>query len=128
MQFISCHHGKLQTLESAGLKVSPTRAFATGLAAWDALAPGQSFARGAVHELLFDPRHGPPKFAAALLAQAAAHPLPLPRYSVGESRGEGGCGAIAFSDAEKEGCRAHPDSARPLTLTLSHGVPRERGP
>jgi hypothetical protein len=24
--------------------------------------------------------------------------------------------------------RAHPDSARTLTLTLSHGVPRERGP
>jgi protein ImuA len=73
MQFISCHDGKLQTLEAAGLKVSPARAFATGLEALDALAPQQTFARGAVHELLFERSHGQPKFVAAVIAGAATN-------------------------------------------------------
>ena len=72
MQFISCHNGKLQTLETAGLRVSLTRSFATGLQALDALAPQQAMARGAVHELLFDHDHAPPNFVAALFARAAA--------------------------------------------------------
>ena len=67
MQFISCHNGKLQTLETAGLKVSKTRSFITGLPALDELAPEHSFARGAVHELLFDD-HVEPKFAASVFA------------------------------------------------------------
>src|SRR5688572_14127839 len=74
MRFISCHDGKLQTLETAGLKASPNRAFATGLAAWDALAPQRMLSRGAVHELLFDAADGPPKFVASLLARAVCHP------------------------------------------------------
>src|SRR5688572_9786856 len=74
MRFISCHDGKLQTLETAGLKASPARAFATGLSDWDGLAPQRIFARGAVHELLFDAADGPPKFVASLLARAACHP------------------------------------------------------
>ena len=72
MQFISCHDGKLQTLEAAGLKTSPARAFVTGMEALDALAPRQSFARGAIHELLFEASHGQPKFVAALIAQTAS--------------------------------------------------------
>lgn len=72
MQFISCHNGKLQTLETAGLKTSRARSFATGFAALDALAPQNSLARGAVHELLFDNAHAQPKFTAALIAHAAA--------------------------------------------------------
>src|SRR5438034_9329553 len=76
MQFVSCHDGKLQTLDEAaglaGLKTSPARAFATGMEALDALAPRRSFARGAVHELLFERSHGQPRFAAALIAQAAS--------------------------------------------------------
>jgi hypothetical protein len=84
MQFISCHDGKLQTLSgaaaTAGLKASPTRSFVTGLDALDALAPQQRFARGAMHELLFEQSDGQPKFVAAMIAQAAAssHLLPLP--------------------------------------------------
>jgi protein ImuA len=74
MRFISCHDGKLQTLETAGLKASPARAFATGLSNWDDLAPQRMLARGAVHELLFDAGDGPPKFVASLLARAACHP------------------------------------------------------
>ena len=127
MRFISCHDGKLQTLETAGLKASPQRAFATGLAAWDDLAPQPMLARGAVHELLFDAADGPPKFVAAVMGQAASHPLPLPRYSVGEGRGEGARGVEARSTAEDERDRAHDYSTATLTLTLSHGVPRERG-
>ena len=72
MQFVSCHDGKLQTLETAGLKTSPARSFVTGLEAWDALAPQQRFARGAVHELLFERSHGQPKFVAAQLTLAAS--------------------------------------------------------
>ena len=72
MQFISCHDGKLQTLATAGLKTAPDRAFVTGLAALDELAPRESFARGAVHELLFDAKHEQPKFVAAIIANSAA--------------------------------------------------------
>src|SRR5437773_4967047 len=78
MQFISCHDGKLQRLEAAGLaglKASPARAFVTGMPALDALAPGKSFARGAVHELLFDPSHGRPQFFAALIARGTSLPV-----------------------------------------------------
>jgi hypothetical protein len=72
MRFISCHDGKLQTLETAGLKTSPDRAFATGLPAWDELSPQRMLARGAVHELLFDATAGVPVFVASALAQSAA--------------------------------------------------------
>jgi hypothetical protein len=76
MRFISCHDGKLQTLETAGLKASPARAFVTGLREFDALAPQRMFARGAVHELLFDAADGQPKFVAAVLAHSATSPPP----------------------------------------------------
>ena len=93
MQFISCHDGKLQTLETAGLKASAQRSFITGLDALDALVQQQRFARGAVHELLFERSHGQPKFIAAVIAQAAAcmseavgseavkQPFPLHRFT-----------------------------------------------
>src|SRR4051794_682950 len=80
MRMIAAHSGKIQVLETAGgagLKASPARAFTTGLAALDALAPQQSWSRGAVHELLFEPGprgqggHGQPKFIAAQIARAA---------------------------------------------------------
>jgi hypothetical protein len=91
MQFISCHDGKLQTLTTAGLKVSPAKSFVTGLAALDAVAPRQSFARGAVHELLFDTPDGQPRFVAAVLARsAAASPvgatLVSPSYRIEQGR------------------------------------------
>ena len=70
MRLISCHDGKLQTLSAAALKASPRESFVTGLEVLDALAPGRSLSRGAVHELLFDPRHEEPKFVAAMFAQA----------------------------------------------------------
>jgi protein ImuA len=72
MRMISAHSGKLQMLETAGLKASPTRTFTTGLHALDAVAPRQSWTRGAVHELLFERSHGQPRFVAALIAQAAS--------------------------------------------------------
>ena len=135
MRFISCHDGKLQSLETAGLKASPDRAFVTGLAAWDAIAPQRMFARGAVHELLFDADAGQPRFVAAVMARGASevgHFPPLPRYSgiPGEGRGEGACRVAVRSKAKSSGVdlrNEHLNSARPLTLTLSHGVPRERG-
>src|SRR4051812_28131226 len=65
MQFISAHHGKLQII--AASERASRRSFVTGLEALDALAPRQSFARGAVHELLFQPSDGEPKFIAAIL-------------------------------------------------------------
>jgi len=75
MQFISCHNGKLQTLTTAGLHASADKAFATGLGALDELAPRGAFARGAVHELLFDAGDGQPRFVAAMLARASVSPV-----------------------------------------------------
>jgi hypothetical protein len=79
MQVVTCHDGKLQTLTSelagrAGVASgrAPERAFVTGLAALDALAPGRALARGVVHELLHDPGHAAPQFLAALVARSAA--------------------------------------------------------
>lgn len=83
MRFISCHDGKLQSLEAAGLKAAPDRAFATGLHEWDAIAPQGMFARGAVHELLFDASNGQPRFVAALLARAAVEEVGSGKWEVG---------------------------------------------
>jgi len=71
MRMISCHSGKLQELAEAGLKTCADRTFRTGLDALDALAPSASLARGAVHEILTDPKDGQTKFFAAILARAA---------------------------------------------------------
>lgn len=72
VQLISCHDGRLLTLDSTRLGGSSGRSFRTGLEALDALAPGGAFARGAVHELLADRKEGTPLFAAMLLARGAA--------------------------------------------------------
>ena len=76
MRLISCHDGKLLTLDAdaPGACASATggaagHGFVTGLSALDALPPGGAFARGAVHELLCDPAHGTPLFLAMLLAK-----------------------------------------------------------
>jgi hypothetical protein len=117
MQFISCHNGKLQTLEAAGLKTSPQRSFATGLEAFDALAPQQRFARGAMHELLFERSHGPPKFVAAVIAQAASSrllPPPLRERTGGkgkrvESIGESSQSVGESSPIESTHLTPHPN-------------------
>ncbi|MGB7161252.1 MAG: hypothetical protein WBD40_24550, partial [Tepidisphaeraceae bacterium] len=72
MQVVSCHNGKLQSLVSAELKGRADRTFTTGLDAIDGLAPGGALARGTIHELLFAPEHGEPRFFATVLAQHAA--------------------------------------------------------
>ena len=119
MRFISCHDGKLQTLETAGLKASPQRSFVTGLEALDGLAPQGRFARGAVHELLFDADAGKPVFAASVLARAAsacvASLSPSPG-TPGEGWGEGS--AQLMEETRRSG------RARTLTLP-SPGVPGE---
>ena len=79
MRLISCHDGKLLTLDAelpgavrgaTGCAISAAGpGFVTGLPALDALPPGGAFARGAVHELLCDPAHGMPLFLAMLLAR-----------------------------------------------------------
>jgi len=99
MRFISCHDGKLQSLATAGLKASPDRAFVTGLAAWDAIAPQRMFARGAVHELLFDAGAGEPRFVAAVMARGAA-----------ESKDEGGRMKDETEDSSFSSFILHPSS------------------
>lgn len=74
MQLISCHEGRLLTLDDARLRRGAGRSFSTGLEALDALAPDGAFSRGAVHELLSHPKHGKPFFVATMLARCA---LPL---------------------------------------------------
>src|SRR5688500_15155144 len=123
MQFISCHNGKLQTLTTAGLNVSPTKAFVTGLGALDELAPRGTFARGAVHELLFDANDGQPRFVAAMLARAAASSSSLPLPYWGEGRGEGGARELSIGAVSQTSPVRLPRS--PLTLTLSPVGERE---
>ena len=72
MQVVSCHNGKLQTLAVAELKGRSERTFRTGLDVLDALAPSNAFARGTIHELLFAPGDGEPRFFATLLARHAS--------------------------------------------------------
>ena len=67
MRIITSHRGLLQTLSDAAGERPARRTFTTGLAALDGVAPGGSFARGAVHEALSDARHGPPPRSFALL-------------------------------------------------------------
>jgi hypothetical protein len=70
MKLISCHDGKLHALGAEGLRgAAPGRSFMTGLKFWDALAPGEAFARAAVHELLFERGDASPLFVAAMLAR-----------------------------------------------------------
>lgn len=104
MQFISCHNGKIHKLEAAGLKASPERAFTTGLPSLDALLPGGCFARGAVHELLFDPVDGEPKFVAALMAQKASDLDQARRHeAVSEIRSAASCVLpIIWSDPRQD--------------------------
>jgi cell division inhibitor SulA/protein ImuA len=77
MKLITCQGGRLLTLSvmlGDGPQVVPPCAdipsFTTGLAAFDALAPGGVLRRGAVHEILSDPSHGTPLFFAMLLARS----------------------------------------------------------
>src|SRR5690242_1901061 len=77
MQLISCHDGRLLTLDAARLATARGGTFRTGLHALDALAPGGAFARGAVHELLSEPSQGTPSFLAMLLAKNASLAEPL---------------------------------------------------
>lgn len=104
MQLISCHDGRLLTLEAAGFQSGGNRAFRTGLDALDALAPGGVFARGAVHELISDEEQPDPLFLATLLARGAIGSPP-------------GGGAIIWSDPRSE--------LYPPAL-FSHGIPLNR--
>jgi protein ImuA len=70
MQVVTCHRGKLQTVTEADL-VSKDTGFRTGFPAIDRILPGESFARGAIHELLSKPGEPRPLFFATVLARAA---------------------------------------------------------
>jgi protein ImuA len=72
MQLITCHSGRLQSLLAQQLPPARHKTFATGLEALDALAPGGSFARGAIHELLSSDSSPAPLSLALLLAKSAA--------------------------------------------------------
>ena len=89
MRLISCHDGRLLTLDAEALGAGDAaacaaagRGFVTGLPALDALPPGGAFARGAVHEILAEEGQGTPLFLAMLLAKGSTGILP-----VSETRG-----------------------------------------
>lgn len=75
MKLISCHNGKLHTLDAkpsqAGSSLRLENAFRTGLSAFDALPPGGALARGAVHELLTEAQNPKPFLLAAWLARCS---------------------------------------------------------
>jgi protein ImuA len=73
VELISCHSGRLQSSLASKLSAQEKgKSFATDLQALDELAPGQCFARGAIHELLSPARAPVPLTAALLLARCAA--------------------------------------------------------
>jgi protein ImuA len=73
MQLVSCHDGKLIKVDSTGLGgLAPERSFATGLKALDALLPGGAWARGVVHEVLWEKSDARPLFFAGWVARAAS--------------------------------------------------------
>lgn len=120
MKLISCHDGKLHTLDTGGGAVArrldrnetagptPANAFRTGLDALDALPPGGAFARGAVHELLHTPGHAAPMFPTAWLAKCAADAA---------ATAAAGRNAIVWSDPARE---LYPPALAAL------GIPLER--
>ena len=70
MQLISCHDGKLRTLDAWDTDPATDCGFTTGLPALDALLPHGVLARGAVHEVLAS--EGGAMFFALVLARCAA--------------------------------------------------------
>ena len=72
MQLISCHNGRLLASALAEETLARPTVFTTGLRAIDELLPHEGFARGAVHEVLANPKHVTPRFFALMLARSAA--------------------------------------------------------
>ena len=75
MRLISCHDGRLLTLDAQApgdfaTSVTGGQSFTTGLPALDALPSGGAFARGVVHEILAESGHGTPLFPTMVLARA----------------------------------------------------------
>src|SRR5947209_14478512 len=118
MQLISCHDGRLLTLDAARLSTARGGTFRTGLQALDALAPGGAFARGAIHELLSEPSHGTPSFLAMLLAKGAS----LVDLPLGASRTSN----AASSDPFHPILWSDPDQKLYPPALASHGIPLNR--
>jgi hypothetical protein len=90
--------GKTQLLHALAAKVSaPSEPqwFRTGLEPLDDLAPPNGFRRGAVHELLWEPRTPQPRTPALLLARAATK---TPNPSAKESAAS----VIVWSDPQRQ--------------------------
>jgi protein ImuA len=72
MQLVSCHDGKLIKVDSTELGGgAPGRSFVTGLKVLDRLLPSSAWARGAVHEVLWEESDPRPLFFAGWIARAA---------------------------------------------------------
>jgi protein ImuA len=71
MRLISCHDGKLLTLDADQVCAAGRGGFVTGLGMLDDLLPGGAFSRGAVHELLTEPANPQALAFAVLLAKGA---------------------------------------------------------
>jgi hypothetical protein len=104
MQLITAECGQLRTVLEAQASVRRDRVFTTGLPAWDALAPGHAFQRGAVHELLSETKDYRPSFAAALMG-------------MGSIAVQGTRRQKAKGERQKEGQEA--ESADPFVFRLS---------
>src|SRR4051794_2460664 len=71
MKLISCQNGRLLTsLKSEADVTAHNDVIPTGFSALDSIAPDGGFARGAIHELLFEPAHGAPRLLSIMLARA----------------------------------------------------------
>ena len=114
MRLISCHDGRLLTMDAARLSTARGGVFRTGLDALDALAPGGAFARGAVHELLCEPAQGTPSFLAMLLAKAASRVEPAGALRIDHANSPDDFHPLIWSDPQR--------NLYPPALA-SHGIP-----
>lgn len=140
MRLISCHDGKLLTLDAPGRSTADGKGFATGLDELDALAPAERFARGAVHEVLNEAGTGQAIFFAMVLARAACGITPAPDLSSQQDEEqELKCRVISlFADEEGNGVTGYrsvgvesrlrtptlPYSDTPSHSSILHPLPR----
>ncbi len=88
MRLIAAQNGKLLTLDANFSLLGGAgeeKMFSSGLAEWDAIAPGGGFACGAVHELLTESSHTKPSFIALMLSLAASRRVRLGRRVAGDA-------------------------------------------
>ena len=127
MRLISCHDGKLLTLDSELPATSARQGFATGLKPLDNLLPGGLFAGGAVHELLNEPREPQALTFAMLLARRSTGAPPVnpchPERSEGSGRHSQSSQMLRCAQHDMSGLSINPLPSTLGSTSLTAGNP-----